>query len=104
MDLTEFGFRKDFDFENRLDLKDEIDIDGTIYIISTVDLGLNHGHWGVPLYYETMIFKEAIGIESYCDRYEKEKQAVEGHEKVLKALRNNKFTLDEYGFNFKEEY
>ena len=51
-DLTEYGFRKDFDWENRFDLKTKVKYNGKIYTVSTVDLGLDHSFGiGKPLYY-----------------------------------------------------
>lgn len=99
-ELNEYGFRKDFDWNNRFDLKTEIDG----YEISTVDLGLDHSFCGEkPLYYETMIFlKENIGkiderkeniFEDYQVRYSTQEEAIEGHrlaiEFVKEVLKNN---------------
>ena len=74
--LSDFGYREDFDWNNRFDLKTEIDD----YLVSTVDLGLDHNFGeGEPLYYETMIFpkkdKQIIYLEEYCERYSTEEQA-----------------------------
>lgn len=53
--MNKYGFRDDFNWETRFDLKTEIGD----YIVSTVDLGLDHSFGdGPPLYYETMIFKK----------------------------------------------
>lgn len=89
MNLEQFGFRKDFDINNRFDLKTKIDK----YVISTVDLGLNHqlDKNRPPLYYETMIFnwKNNTGnpFEYYQERYTTEKQAREGHKKAVKYVK-----------------
>lgn len=99
-ELNEYGFRKDFDWNNRFDLKTKVDG----YEISTVDLGLDHSFGGEkPLYYETMIFLiENIGkiddrkeniFEDYQVRYSTQEEAIEGHrlaiEFVKEVLKNN---------------
>ena len=84
-DLEKFGFRKGFSFEDRFDLKTEVNG----YLVSTVDLGINYNFGeGKPLYYETMIFKkdgEDIDYSDlYCERYSTEDEAKIGHEKAIK--------------------
>lgn len=89
-DLEKYGFRKGFSFENRFDLKNEING----YLISTVDLGIDHS-FGTekPLYYETMIFKkDGSDIDFndlYCERYSTEEEAIKGHEKAIEYVRKN---------------
>ena len=89
MDLEKFGFRKDFDWNNRFDLKTRV---GN-YQVSTVDLGLNHQFDPSlpPLYYETMIFKienEKVNYEDlYCERYTTEEEARVGHEKAIEYVK-----------------
>lgn len=74
-------FREDFDWNNRLDLKTEIDD----YLISTVDLGIDHSFGdGKPLYYETMIFKKDSYLDLYCERYSTEEEAREGHKRIVR--------------------
>lgn len=78
-------YREDFDFETRFSLKDEI----KNYIISTVDLGIN-AYFGMnnePLYYETMVFKDNVFIEIYCERYSTKKEAEEGHLRAIKWVK-----------------
>ena len=88
-DLEKVGFRKDFDWDNRFDLKTTV---GN-YQVSTVDLGLNHQFDPSlpPLYYETMIFKienEKINFEDwYCERYTTEEEARVGHEKAIEYVK-----------------
>lgn len=85
MDLSKYGFREDFDWNNRFDLKTTVGD----YQVSTVDLGINHQFDEnlPPLYYETMIFPIANGevhyLELYCDRYTTEEEAREGHQKAI---------------------
>lgn len=94
MDLEKFGFRKDFSFENRFDLKTQVGR----YEVSTVDLGMNHQFMPdlPPLYYETMIFVKADTCEErhkdnpfeyYQERYTTEKQARKGHKKAIKLVK-----------------
>lgn len=95
-ELDEYGFRKDFDWDNRFDLKAEVDG----YLISTVDLGTDHSFGlGNPLYYETMIFaKEDKGInfsDLYCERYTTEEEAIKGHEKIVKLVKERKLPNNE---------
>lgn len=100
-----FGFRKGFDWNNRFMKKDYVEIAGEKYLVSTVDLGLDHQYvdGGPPLYYETMIFPNGDMGELFLERYTTEQQAIDGHEKVLNALKKGKYTMDEYGFIFEEE-
>ena len=89
-DLEKYGFREGFDWETRFELKTKIDK----YIISTVDLGLNHQFIeGLPpLYYETMIFnsddKNDNPFEYYQERYTTEEEAKEGHKKAIEYVKN----------------
>lgn len=87
-ELNEYGFRKDFNWETRFDLKTEVGK----YMISTVDLGLDHSFGsGPPLYYETMIFKkngDKIDFtELYMERYSTEEEAREGHKKAVEIVK-----------------
>lgn len=89
-DLEKYGLRKGFDWKARFELKTKIDK----YIISTVDLGLNHQFIeGLPpLYYETMIFnsddKNDNPFEYYQERYTTEEEAKEGHKKAIEYVKN----------------
>ncbi len=85
------GFREDFDWNNRFNLKTEI----KGYLISTVDLGLDHSFGiGKPLYYETMIFTkndEDISFhELYCKRYSTEEEAKKGHQVAISLVKEGK--------------
>lgn len=85
------GFREDFDWETRFDLKTEVNG----YVVSTVDLGIDHSFGiGEPLYYETMIIKkngEKIDfMDLYCKRYSTEEQARIGHEEAVKMVEEGK--------------
>ena len=82
-----YGFRDDFDCNNRFDLKTKVNG----YIVSTVDLGIDHSFGiGKPLYYETMIFKEIdghiVGSTGYQVRYSTEKEAKIGHKKAIEYV------------------
>lgn len=61
MNLTKLGFRKDYDPNNKVIKQEDIEFQGKILFVSTVDLGLDHS-WGKgpELYWETMIFVNYI--------------------------------------------
>lgn len=85
-DLEKYGFREDFDYDNKFHLTDNVNG----YYISTVDLGIDHSFGiGKPLYYETMIFKEGSWNDLYCKRYSTEKEAIKGHKKAIEYVKNN---------------
>lgn len=53
--------------------------------VSTVWLGLDHGHdGGDPVIFETMIFEGRF--DGFCQRYSTYQEAVEGHWKVVHAV------------------
>lgn len=84
-----YGFRDDFDWDNRFDLKTKFNG----YIVSTVDLGIDHSFGiGKPLYYETMIFKEVdghiAGSTGYQERYSTEEEARIGHQKAIEYVKS----------------
>ena len=94
--LKRCGFREDFNWDTRFDLKTEVGE----YTVSTVDLGLDHSFgFGPPLYYETMIFlTENFGVnftghhkehhfEDYQVRYSTEEEAREGHKKAVEIVK-----------------
>lgn len=89
--MNKYGFRDDFNWETRFDLKTEIGD----YIVSTVDLGLDHSFGdGPPLYYETMIFKKNKNSEidyggefDYQVRYATEEEAKTGHDIAIKYIK-----------------
>ena len=90
-DLTRFGYRKDFDWETRFDLKTDVGE----YIVSTVDLGLDYSFGiGRPLYYETMIFEKEVNEEGFRNsldyqiRYSTEEEAREGHKIAIEYVKN----------------
>ena len=90
---TMLGFREDFDWGTRFDLKTNVGE----YQVSTVDLGLDHSFGiGKPLYYETMIFKiknNKIDFDNSLDyqvRYSTEEEAREGHKKAIEYVKQLK--------------
>jgi len=88
--LSKYGFREDFDWDTRFDLKTDVGD----YVVSTVDLGLDHSFGdGPPLYYETMIFKkkddEIDWGGEYQERYSTEEQAIIGHQKAIEYVKNH---------------
>ena len=89
LDLEQFGFRKGFSWENRMVLHSKVGK----YIVSTVDLGLDHSFGiGEPLYYETMIFNWEDETENpfsdYQERYSTEEEAKKGHEEAIEYVKN----------------
>jgi hypothetical protein len=58
-------------------------------LVSTVWLGLDHSFGGTtPLIFETMTFPTAeSGLEQEQDRYSTEREAREGHARILAAAR-----------------
>lgn len=101
MDYSKYGFRKDFDWDNRFDLKTKVKYKGETYTVSTVDLGLDHSFGiGQPLYYETMIFKNANTTAErwgkynpfsyFQERYSTEKEARKRHKEIVEMFKNKK--------------
>ena len=98
--MVKAGYREDYNPMTRFNLKTEM----LGYVISTVDLGLDHSFGeGQPLYYETMIFKngnyynnskaELMNMqdtnlfENYQERYSTQERAVKGHLEAVKIVR-----------------
>lgn len=91
----ELGYREDFDFMNRFQLKTMIKYQGKKYLVSTVDLGINHNFMkeGEPIYYETMVFPidkdtKKRGESLMQTRYSTEKQAKQGHKYIVRMIKN----------------
>lgn len=91
----EFGYREDFDFVNRFHLSTVVKYEGKKYLVSTVDLGINHNFMkeGEPIYYETMVFlidkDKKLPEESFMQaRYSTKKQAKKGHKFVVRLVKN----------------
>ena len=85
--LKKYGFREDFDWETRFNLKTQIGD----YIVSTVDLGIDHSFgFGKPLYYETMIFSnsEKNPFEYYQERYTTQEEAIKGHLETIEFVKD----------------
>lgn len=94
--LEQFGFRKGFSFEDRFDLKTEVEYNGKTYGVSTVELGMNHNFGiGRPLNYETMIFiHDGFGgnneFEYFQKRYTTQEEAKKAHFNIVNLFRNGK--------------
>lgn len=91
----EFGYREDFDFMNKFQLKTIVKYEGKKYLVSTVDLGINYNFLkeGEPIYYETMVFlidkDKKHSEESFMQvRYSTEKQAKQGHKFIVRKIKN----------------
>lgn len=53
--------------------------------VSTVQLPIDHGFGGKPLWFETMVFPSpADSTDLDCERYETEEEALKGHEEMVK--------------------
>ena len=97
------GFDTNADIEkfyaNRFALRDVVKIGGKSYLVSTVELPPSP--YGAP--YETMIFDAnedggaANYIERFCDRYDTQEEAQQGHAHALK------FSEDDLHPNYGEE-
>jgi len=99
------GFRPDFDEKNRIIKQEFVEFDGNRYFVSTVDLGLDHGFGGVPLYWETMIFPannndvESLG-DLYCERYGSKGEALNWHEEIVGKINNKSAEFKDGRFIF----
>lgn len=85
--LKKYGFREDFDWETRFNLKTQIGD----YKVSTVDLGIDHSFGlGKPLYYETMIFSDSKEnpFEYYQERYTTKEEATKGHLQAIEFVKD----------------
>ena len=85
--LKKYGFREDFDWETRFDLKTQVGD----YTVSTVDLGIDHSFGlGKPLYYETMIFSDnkENPFEYYQERYTTKEEAIKGHLQAIEFVKD----------------
>lgn len=85
--MKKYGFREDFDLETRFNIKSKIGK----FVISTVDLGIDHSFgFGKPLYYETMIFSDSVEnpFEYYQDRYTTQKEAIKGHLEAIEFVKD----------------
>jgi hypothetical protein len=60
---------------------------GTRIYVSTVYLGLNHGHGNIPLIWETMVFVGNGAADVFCARYATRAAAYKGHRDVTQAIR-----------------
>jgi hypothetical protein len=83
-----------------LKLQDPASVNGRDVMVSTVNLSIDHGYDGKPLWYETMVFPRIDDEISdfgdlHSDRYETEDEAKAGHAKVLADC--NAGTIKLYG-------
>lgn len=87
------GFRKDFDENNRIVKQEYINFKGNEYLVSTVDLGLDYGFGGYPLYFETMIFPKGEWGDMYCNRYSDREIALKEHNSLVDAILSGKYEI-----------
>lgn len=86
-----FGYREDYDRENKRIDDTIVNIGEKNYWVSTVDVGLDMSYdENPPLYWETMIFEcDADGnvlswSALYCNRYSSKEDAIDGHANAVK--------------------
>jgi hypothetical protein len=59
-----------------------------LWLVSTVFLGLDHGHGGgPPVLWETMIFAHGQEFDQDQDRYTSHEDAVRGHHETVNRVR-----------------
>lgn len=63
--------------------------------ISTVFLGLDHGHGSKPMWFETMIFGPASWYAHYCRRYATLAEAKAGHANAVQEVLNGKIETND---------
>ena len=81
--LDILAWSKLFEDRNYQNVRKDILSNGRL--ISTVWLGLNHNYGdGPPLIFETMVFLKKTKNELDCQRYSTEKEAIKGHEAMVK--------------------
>lgn len=57
--------------------------------VSTVFLAIDHGWFGKPLWFETMIFgSEHPKLAEYQERYETWDEAIEGHKRAVELVKS----------------
>jgi hypothetical protein len=75
---------------------------GEKYLVSTVFLGLDHGFWKTPMFFETMVFKKVKpkkipilkqvvdreSMDDYTARYTTWTQAEIGHKRIVSMVRS----------------
>ena len=101
MDLEKYGFRKDYDINNRIVKQESVTYKNKEYFVSTVDLGINYQMSVLdptPIYFETMIFeldekKQIDGHDLYCDRYETREEALKEHNRLIELFNVGKIEL-----------
>ena len=102
MDYSKYGFREDYNPDNKVVKQEYITFNGKEYWISTVDLGLDHSFGRCePLYYETMIFPKGEWGDMYCDRYSNRETALQKHEILVNDILNGKYEIVDGCFEFK---
>ena len=70
--------------------------------VSTIFLELNHGFGDEDLWYETMIFSDKPEIECYfCERYKTKQEAIKGHKRIVKLLKECKYEIKPIKFELK---
>lgn len=104
LDFSLFGFRVDYDEKNRVVKQESIVFENERYTVSTVDLGIDYGSGrGLPLYWETMMFRENDVLDLYCERYSSRELALQGHIQLVSDIADGKYVLTDWGFIPKEE-
>ncbi len=68
--------------------------------VSTVELCIDHGFGGTPLWYETMVFDQKSAqpwSELAMDRYETKAEALAGHAAMCERVRKGEITSEKDG-------
>jgi len=104
MDYSKYGFREDYNHDNRVVKQEYVTFGGNEYFVSTVDLGLNYRFGeGEPLYYETMIFPKGDYRDMYCNRYTDRETALKEHERLVEDINNGQYFIVENYFEKRME-
>lgn len=91
-----FGYREDYDEKNRIVKQENVIYKDKEYLISTVDLGIDHGYGHITgVYWETMIFPKGDWSDLYCDRYQSLDDAKAGHERAKEMLLSGQINKEE---------
>jgi len=88
-----YGTRAGYKDSDRIIGSDKFTVGDKRYIVSTVDLGVNHNisGFGPPLYWETMVFKwlpdGSMGNPMFQDRYSSKSDAEIGHKNIVEQIK-----------------
>lgn len=82
-----FGLRPDYDDDKRIVKQETIKYKNKEYLISTIDLGIDHGFGdNTGVYWETMVFPKDEWGDLHCERYKSREDAAKGHDRIKEEL------------------